>query len=422
MDEVRWRERVRSARIESLRVELEKNPGAVGPFWESLGEQGAPLVEAIPGEEDARCVTFVYRDQSGELDHVALCRFIVLNDYADNLLRRVGNSDLLALSLRLPANTRTEYLLSPNDPLTQVTGANLAERVARWRPDPLNPRLIRLQCSEWRPEGLSQVSLLELPAAVRRVWTRTPGESDRPPDLNLRVDQPVEGDSGRRLWTQRIGGGPPCGLVVVLDGWNSIHHQNTPLALHRLHCAGLLPPTAVVYVDSGTAEMRRRDYLGSPEYSAYLANEVVPMVARSLGVELSFRRVVICGMSAGGFTALTTAFRYPDVFGGVLAISAPAAFTADALPQGVIGLAARVPRGLRPRVQLQAGLLEVDMTHPATNGQILGSNRRLHRDLKAMGFDVTLHEQPCGHGMTDFAESFATGLPQLLTPGPTPSP
>jgi hypothetical protein len=52
----------RSPRIVALREQLEAGePRAADAFWAAVGAQGTPLVEAIPGTDDAFLVTFVWR-------------------------------------------------------------------------------------------------------------------------------------------------------------------------------------------------------------------------------------------------------------------------------------------------------------------------------------------------------------------------
>lgn len=408
LDEKRWRQKVMSPRIEALRRELDRSPAAIEEFWESIAETGSPLVEEISGEPDARCVTFVYRDWNGSVDHVALCWFVVLSDFANNLLLRVGNSDLMALSLRLPVGTRSEYLLSPNEPL----GADID--TSRWLVDPLNPHWVEIPPNEWRPDVPTQYSLLELPSAAPRVWSRPSNKDEGIPELRLHIDDDGAGRA-RRVWFQKVGEKEiaPERLLVVLDGWDFVYAKNTPWTLSRLHRAGQIPPTGVVYVDSGTKVMRMQDHTGSRAYSEYLATKIIPIAHHHFGFTNDGRATTICGMSNGGFVALATAFRYPETFGNVLALATPTEIASNDLPDRLIGAAGKVAPERRPRVHLQAGLLEVD-PREWPESQILGSNRTLSYELEATGFDVVLDEEACGHGMTDFAESLVKGIRRLF--------
>lgn len=432
-----WRQRINSPRIESLRRELKDRPHAIDEFWQSVAESGAPLVEEIPGDDDARCVTFIYRDWNGDLDHVLLCGPIVMSDLSDNLLLRVGDSDLMTLSLRLPADTRTTYLLSPNDPLSSLFTEGLAcalketqfDRESgdyqaflmaqqKRRPDPLNrrqwPDPRHLPVNEWGVQDSGQdvvwiKSLLELPGATTLVWSRPPSADEAALDLQSTIH---ESDLGgiRRVWFLQVGTTPPERLLVVLDGWAFIHMMHFPSILTRLHQAGLIPPMAVAFVDCGTPTMRMNDYTGSRAHSDYLATEVVPMAARHFGINPTPARTVICGCSGGGITSLATGFRYPDVFGNILAQAPPVMLKHDDLPDGYAGEAAKVAPEMQPRVHIQVGLLEVDQIW---GDQVLDSNRKFAQKIASAGFDVVVDEESCGHDPVQFGESAAKGLMRL---------
>lgn len=404
----RWRQKITSPRIETLRQELDRRPGAIDEFWESITEAGSPITEEIPGEPDARCVTFVYRDWSGDLDHVALCWFIVLSEFASNLLLRVGKSDLMALSLRLPAGTRTEYLLSPDERLDVDDIEPL-----RWELDRLNPNTVVVPPNEWRPDIPTRYSLLELPGATPRPWSRPADSEETAPDITLLIDD--DGGRARRVWLQHVGDPrtAPERLLVLLDGWDFLFGKRTALALSRLHEAGKIPAAGVVYVDSGTATMRAADHTGSRAYSAYLAEKILPLAHRHFDTALDARATTIGGMSSGGFTALACALHYPKTFGNVLALATPTQLPSAEFPDGLTGAARQLPPDLRPRIHLQAGLLEVD-TRSGPQDHILGSNHLLLDDLVTLGFDVALDEEPCGHGRTDYAESLLEGICRLF--------
>ncbi len=370
-------------------------------------DAGSPLVEEIPDEPDARCVTFLYRDSSSELEHVALCWFVVLSDFANNLLLRVGESDVMALSLRLPVGVRSEYLLSPDEPLRSDIDPH------RWRVDPLNPHRLEIPHNEWRPDIPTQYSLLELPGAEERIWSFPSGDRGGRSDMRIYID---DGDGrARRLWFHRVGSfaTSPERLLIILDGWDFLFCKNTASALSRMHEHGHIPTTGVVFVDAGTRLMRMQDHSEISAFSEYLATRIVPIAERHFGLKHDVRATTLCGMSSGGFVSLASAFRHPDTFGNVLALATPAEIPSDDLPDGLIGAAGKVAPDERPRIHLQAGLLEVDPRR-WPESQILGSNRTLFKELDSMGFDVVLDEVPCGHGMTDFAESMVGGIRRLF--------
>ncbi|MEN3284583.1 MAG: hypothetical protein V7607_5723 [Solirubrobacteraceae bacterium] len=413
-----WRQRVASPRIEQLRHELHTSPGAVDDFWASVAAIGAPLIETLPGDSQGRCVTFLYRDLHGELEHVALCHNLVFNDFGKNLLTRVGSSDVFALSLRLPANTRTAYVLSPDDPLSSlmVEDVSIADRCHAWQPDALNRSGFAVPVNDWQPEARSDAfSLLELPGSTPVVWSGPPTSGEEPPDIRPLIHDSARTEP-RRVWYVRVGEEAPERVIVALDGWDLIHIARFPWVLARLYRSRLIPPVVAALVDCGTSRMRWNDYFGSPKHSDYLANEVVPAVAAYAGVEPDPVKTAIYGLSAGGLTALATAFRHPSVFGNAISQAAPAMLRGDDLPDGIVGEARSAARDRLPRVHLQAGSLEVDNIW---GGQILESNRELARSLATAGFDVAFDEEPCAHDYVHFGESVVNALLRLLSRPPS---
>ena len=56
-------------------------------------------------------------------------------------------------------------------------------------------------------------------------------------------------------------------------------------------------------------------------YATFLGEELLTFVRKAFGLAMSPDDTYICGLSMGGFGALHTAFKYPDVFGKVIALS-----------------------------------------------------------------------------------------------------
>ena len=115
---------------------------AIKQFWEEV--QGkTPLVEPLPGDDQLRRVTFLWRG-GAEADEVTLGGNIP-PDSQDAPLLRLANTDVWFVTLRLPATARFTY------------GFNRPGK--RQTSDPLNPLKFRSS------------SFAELPSAPPQSWT-----------------------------------------------------------------------------------------------------------------------------------------------------------------------------------------------------------------------------------------------------------
>jgi enterochelin esterase family protein len=106
----------------------------------------------------------------------------------------------------------------------------------------------------------------------------------------------------------------------MFDGEDLSDDQSPLTTLNNLIAASKIPPTVVVFVDN----IRRRrlvDLVTNPEFTDFLATELVPWIRKHYNVSKEASRVVVGGYSAGGLAATYAGFRRSDVFGNVLSES-----------------------------------------------------------------------------------------------------
>src|SRR6202042_3932146 len=184
--------------------------------------------------------------------------------------------------------------------------------------DPLNPRLAH------SPLGSSSVCYArgyEVPE-----WTRPDPES-RPGSL---IDLKVPSRALRRACAvtlylparlQRTARYP---LLIVHDGGDYLQYAAAQTVLdnliHRLDVA----ETIVAFVYPGD---RLTEYANSAAHARYLTAELVPRLEAGVPLAGTPSGRCLMGASFGAVAALSTAFRYPQVYGSLLLQSGSFVFT-----------------------------------------------------------------------------------------------
>ncbi len=224
-------------------------------------------------------------------------------------------------------------------------------------------------------------------------------------------------------------GGGDNGFLVVFDGEASggdiagSDPLPVPEILDNLIAAKRVAPTVAVFVEGG--ESRDRDLGCSPPFAEFVARELVPWARSRYGVGADPARAVVAGTSRGGLAAAYCAWKYPETFGNVLAVSGafwwhPEADRDARLParEGDVAALGREtgwltrqfaagPR-LPVRFYLEAGRYEV-----SSGGGIRAESRRLRDVLEAKGNTVIYREFTGGHEYVNWRGSFADGLLSL---------
>jgi enterochelin esterase family protein len=173
-----WRTKLVSSRVAALMAD--PSPEAVASFWIQVEGSGTPLIEEIPGDPAAVCVTFVHRG-SGSEPQLTLSEGIAFGEPKELALQHLPGTDVWHLSLRLPRASRVTYGFSPNSGVSPfVDDAELGRRYAARRSDRFNPQVVHYPTNPDQPQiwGRS-VSLLELPEARRQEWLDVPSHVPR---------------------------------------------------------------------------------------------------------------------------------------------------------------------------------------------------------------------------------------------------
>jgi len=373
----------RKLAINRLRDRRPVDTGAVDRF---LARHQVPIVEG------ARC-TFLYR---GEADEVFLIHRIF--GLADHLpLRRLHGTDLWSVVLELPDGSRVEYQL-------EVVRDGHRMRIN----DPLNPNLAH------SPMGSSSVCYAHghsVPGWALFDPDARPGSLADivVPSRALRRDCPVTLYRPARF--RRTGRYP---LLIVHDGGDYLRYAAAKTVLDNLIHTLDVAPLVAAFVSPGD---RLAEYANSAAHARYLTAELLPRLEAELPLAGTPSGRCLMGSSFGAVSALSTAYRYPEVYGSLLLQSGSFVFTDIGHDHGggppfepVVRFVNRyraAPRRVADRIFISCGVYE----------PLIVPNRSMVPVFEAAGMAVRYVEARDGHSWENWRDRSREGLSWIF-PGP----
>jgi enterochelin esterase-like enzyme len=259
-------------------------------------------------------------------------------------------------------------------------------------------------------------SLAELPEAPAQPWLKPRPGTARGKLTLQRFRSKVLGND-RRVWVYTPPGyraeGPPCGLLLLFDGWAYTQVIPTPTILDNLRARDGFPDLVAVLVDHPTHKDRNLELSCHPPFNDFLVRELIPWVRRHFHVTRDPARTIVGGSSRGGLAAVFAGLRHPEVFGNVFSQSGDFGWhpgsegKVPSEPGWLIrqyATAAKVPL----RFYLDVGLME-RWNHGDEPG-FLQANRHLRDVLRARGYAPHYAEFNSGH----YYVSWQTTLPDAL--------
>ena len=337
-------------------------------------------------------VTFVW---VGQADGVNL-RHWIYGLESSTSLARVPHTDLWHLTLEIPHGSRVEYKYEI------FRGGQ-----STWIEDPLNPNRAR---DPFGANSVLQGEGYEAPA-----WTR-PDPTARPGALEpLAFDSRHLGRRGGYLYfPARFRRSRQYPLLVVHDGSDYVNYASMKTILDNLIHRLEIPDVIVAFIDSPD---RLREYANDERHARFVTEELAPDLAKRLPLIDRPQARCLMGASFGAVAALSTAWRFPGVWGRLLLQSGSFAFTDIGRRNRRGPLFDRVvefvnayrkePIPLSERVFMSCGVYE----------SLIYENRTMAPLLAAAGLEVRFVEARDGHNWENWRDRLREGL-SFLYPGP----
>ena len=358
------------------------NPEQIDDFVES---HAFPIVEG-------RYCTFVFR---GDVHAVSLRHWIRGLPTAVPF-HRVHGTDVWYHVLELPEKSRIEYKFE-----VTVGGDT------RWIQDPLNPHVAR------DPYGAN--SVCHSAGHERPTWVLEDPDTPRG-SIEERViySKALKGQRRVSIYRPaRFRETRRYPLLIVHDGRDFQRYADITTVLdnliHRLDIGGM--------VVALTDPVERTDqYRDNPAHAEYIAEELVPTLEEHVPLLGTPAGRGLMGASLGAVASLSTAIRYPDMFGQLLLQSGSFAFSDigshdrgplfDPIAQ-MVNRYRDDPTRVADRVFVSCGQYE----------SLIYENRSLVPVLQSTGMDVHYVEARDGHNWENWRDRLREGL-AFLFPGP----
>lgn len=341
-----------------------------------------PLIE--PG-----AATFVWQ---GTADRVELLRWINAGVERDAFTPLPG-TDLWTARIPVEDGGRFEYKLNV------VQGGQ-----EHWILDPLNPARAgdpfgeNSVCRTFGYERPDWSHPKDAPAG-----TITPLRVYSPTFSQVRDEQvylPADYDAGRDY-----------PLVVIHDGADFMTYADLSVSLDNLIAAGDIPPLIAALVQAGD---RMGEYPKGRRHARYLVHELLPTLRAKHGISDDPGERVLLGASLGAVASLSTAFRFPGTFGGLVLNSGSFILDRSKLEQRTHPVFHRVAS----LVQALQRAPDLPGTRAfVSTGELEGladENRALASFLQDRGVDVLFQSAWDGHHWHNWRDQLRAGLMWVL--------
>ncbi len=375
-------------------------------FWRVVSQQGAPIIEKIPGNDKQVLATFVWKDTGDTKTVILDARLNGVDPAGDphSHMQRLAGTDIWYLSHRFPIDGEILYQFLVNPPEPSAAGAGqLLQRSAR--PDPYNPLRYPAESDQpfdpaqpWRTGSIAQMPLVpENPWLVRKPGVATGSMQERAVKSDFLTKA-----NPRTVWIYTTPGIPVQvpNVLILFDGGTTYQIRiPTTVILDNLFAAHKIGPTIALFVDNG-GSARAFDMNFNDAFVKFLADELLPWAQGEYKFKADPSRTTVGGDSLCGLIGAYAALRRPDIFGKVLSQSGAFQFrnSHDADSDEPEWLARQFAQAPKSDVffYLDVGRLE---DRPEGNGgtTLLVANRHLRDVLKARGYRFNYVEVYADH-------------------------
>ncbi len=195
-------------------------------------------------------------------------------------------------------------------------------------------------------------------------------------------------------------------LLVLFDGDRNV--MWIPRILDLLITQKRIPPIVAIMTDNSVPRARRTELPCNPQFTNFLATELVPWARRNYHATEEPDRTIVAGSSFGGLASVYAGLQRSDVFGNVISLSGSFWWRPDGNEKAewLTSLANASPR-LPLRFYLEVGLME-------NYAMQVDDNRHMRTALVAKGYPLHYSEYDGGHAFLNWSGGMADGLQFLL--------
>jgi len=337
-------------------------------------------------------VTFVYE---GEADNVDL-RHWIYGLPSSLALSRLGNTNLWHHSMEFPEQSRIEYKFG-------VSKGGHDE----WVHDRLNPKVAH---DPFGGNSVVHCSGYEVPE-----WSFESSDSAKGQIASLLIASETFGDlrTVHVYMPSNFRDYRRYRLLLVHDGDDYLRYSNLQHVLDNLIERLEIPPLIVAFTNPLD---RIKEYANDPRHAKHIVEEVIPKLETKFPLINEPSGRCMMGASFGAVASLSTAWRYPGVFGSLLLQSGSFAFTdiGDHNRSPVfdpvvefMNAFRKKPGAFAERAFVSCGVYE----------SLIYENRSLVPFLQNRGLDVKYSESFDGHNWENWRDRLRDGLTWLF-PGP----
>lgn len=375
---------------------------ALVEFWAHVKENGAPLMESIPGDSEHMLVTFLWQ---AETEYRKIC---LLGDFfgfdASHQLEQLTGTDIWYKTYRIRNDVWSLYLYSLVDPDDDNNYED--------RRDPLNP--IIYTCPQDKENPVSRLlteveSVFALPEVKEKPWEKIIHQFPTGRIQEYKVAS-KHLNNERRVWVYTPHAYDPNALyplIVVTDGWEYLNMTQATSILDQLIGKGDIPPLVALFVDIIDFEHRAVELKCYAPFAEFLCKELLEWADERFRLSQEPQHRVVVGASAGGLCAAYIGLYYSHIFGNVLAQSGAFQWKPDNFANShYLASYFEMSPKLSLKFYLEVGLLEPEV--------IIAEVSHLAHVLLTKGYTVHYREQPSGHNFVAWNSGFSSGLKFLL--------
>ncbi len=367
-------------------------------LWTKIKNEGSPLIEKDPFNDEYLHVTLIYQDNSENMN-ISFEVFGIYDEYrfGDMKLHRLQGTDLWYRCYMIPDDMCFSYRFKVTDTLTGNSMYDI---------DKYNANRI--------PTGARQnfsYSVLDL-RQNEPDWNTKRHENTGSKIDTLVFDSKIMNNS-RNIFIYLP---PDYGshqqskypVIYLFDSFIYLNRVEVPHILDNLIQEGKMSPMIAVMIDNPTNTSRLTELPYNFEFKKLMIDELVPFIRQTYNVSSNPAQNIIGGISYGGLAAAFISFYHPDIFGKVLSQSG--GFWRDLELNDNNGVEIRGDWLINQFLVQENKGLKIFLDWGLQENWCLASGRRMATVLDQKGYSYKFMEFNGWHDWSNSRKTFPLGL------------